>query len=215
MIGLLQKDFFILWHAYKKNLLLILALYTGMALLLEMNFMLFFLCWVMGFYVVGAISIDNYSKWDLYAACLPVKKGQIVGAKFILILLGMAAGLAYSTVMAGVLYLVHGLSFVENVFTALVTVLISLVYFGVTLVLSYKFGVEKARTGMLLLVGLGAGGIMVLFNQDALSSGALSGLAAALEARPVFWFCILVLVSAAVYLGCWAISTMLYGKKEF
>lgn len=89
MIGLLKKDFFILWHAYHKNLALVLVLYSVMALAMDLTFMVFFFAWISGFYILSGLTIDNYSKWDLYAASLPVSKRQIVGAKFILITLAL------------------------------------------------------------------------------------------------------------------------------
>lgn len=210
MTGLLYKDFYILWHAYRKNLALVAVLYGAMAVAMDMGFMLFMLCWVMGFYVIGSISIDNASKWDLYAACLPVSRGQVVGAKFLLTALALLAGCVYGGLVSGLLWLVNGTPLDESFVSIGVVAAICLAYFGVTLTLSYQFGVEKARTSMLLLVaGLGvlviAGVKMGLLDDHALVQ---------INADPLSWGLGLGAVCAAVYLICWAVSTAIYRKKE-
>lgn len=210
MSGLLYKDFYILWHAYKKNLALVALLYGAMAVAMDMGFMLFMLCWVMGFYVIGSISIDNASKWDLYAACLPVSRGQVVGAKFLLTALALLAGCVYGGLVSLLLWLVNGTPLDESFVSIGVVAAICLAYFGVTLTLSYQFGVEKARTTMLLLVA----GVSVLallgLKTDLLNPDTLAWI----EAAPLAFGLGLAAVCAAVYLACWGISTAIYSKKE-
>lgn len=211
MSGLLYKDFFILWHAYKKNLLLVAVLYGAMAVMLEMSFMLFMLCWVMGFYVIGSISIDNASKWDLYAACLPVSRRQVVGAKFLLTALALAAGCAYGVLISLLLQLINGTPLLESLVSIGVVAMVCLVYFGITLVLSYRFGVEKARTTMLLLMAGLAAVFMFALKADLLGPGILVWPEANLPALMLG----LAVISVGVYLACWGISTAIYQKKEF
>lgn len=211
MTGLLYKDLYILWHAYKKNLLLVAVLYGAMAVALEMSFMLFMLCWVMGFYVIGSISIDNASKWDLYAACLPVSRGQIVGAKFLLTALALAAGCVYGVLISLLLQLINGTPLLESLASIGVVAMICLAYFGVTLVLSYQFGVEKARTTMLLLMAGLAAAFMFALKADLLGPNVLVLSEANLPALMLG----LAVISVGIYLICWGISTALYAKKEF
>lgn len=210
MTGLLYKDLYILWHAYKKNLALVALLYGAMAVAMDLGFMLFMLCWVMGFYVIGSISIDNSSKWDLYAACLPVSRGQVVGAKFLLTALALLAGCAYGALVSCLLWLANGTPLGESLVSIGLVAAICLAYFGVTLTLSYQFGVEKARTTMLLLVaGLG---VLVIAG---VKTGLLDDHALVqINADPLPWGLGLAAVCAAVYLICWAVSTAIYRKKE-
>ncbi|MFQ8996981.1 ABC-2 transporter permease [Allofournierella massiliensis] len=214
MIGLLKKDFFILWHAYHKNLALVLVLYSVIALAMDLTFMVFFFAWISGFYILSGLTIDNYSKWDLYAASLPVSKRQIVGAKFILITLALLISFVIGTLLCGLLTLLKGTPFLENLLSLFAVSFVCLAYFGVSLVLSYKYGVEKARTAVLLAAAAVFGGVMVLGKLDLLQSFALPGLLQtlflgdlAIVVMPVC--CIL------VYLLCWAIATRIYSRKEF
>ena len=214
MIGLLKKDFFILWHAYHKNLALVLVLYSVIALAMDLTFMVFFFAWISGFYILSGLTIDNYSKWDLYAASLPVSKRQIVGAKFILITLALLISFVIGTLLCGLLTLLKGTPFLENLLSLFAVSFVCLAYFGVSLVLSYKYGVEKARTAVLLAAAAVFGGVMVLGKLDLLQSFALPGLLQtlflgdlAIVVMPVC--CIL------VYLLCGAIATRIYSRKEF
>lgn len=218
MIGLLKKDFFILWHAYRKNLALVLVLYTCMALALNATFMIFFFAWVSGFYIMGGLSIDNYSKWDLYAASLPVSKRQIVGAKFVLIAIALLISFAISTLLCGLLTLLHGEPFFENVLSAFAVCFVCLAYFGVSLALSYKFGVEKARTAVLLVVAVLFGCGVVLAKLDLPVSVALPPLLQTLflDDWALFgWGVIMPVGCTVVYIICWLIATRIYSRKEF
>ena len=176
MIGLLKKDFFILWHAYHKNLALVLVLYSVMALAMDLTFMVFFFAWISGFYILSGLTIDNYSKWDLYAASLPVSKRQIVGAKFILITLALLISFVIGTLLCGLLTLLKGTPFLENLLGLFAVSFVCLAYFGVSLVLSYKYGVEKARTAVLLAAAAVFGCLFALGKLDLLQSFALPGL---------------------------------------
>lgn len=218
MTGLVQKDFFILWHAYKKNLALVAVLYTGMALMMDMNFMLFMMCWVMGFYVIGSLGIDNSAKWDLYAASLPVSRGQLVGAKFLIMLLALAAGGAYGCLVAVAQTLINGAPLLDSLVSTGAVMLFCLVYFGITLALSYKFGTEKARTAMLLVVAGFSALILAGVRMGILNSAAPDVVTAVFEAmdlNPAPYLAGFAVFCALVYLVCWAISTAIYSKKEF
>lgn len=218
MIGLLQKDFFILWHAYKKNLALVAVLYTGMALLLDMSFMLFMMCWIMGFYIIGSLTIDNSAKWDLYAACLPVSRGQLVGAKFLIMLAALAAGGVYGCLVSLAQTLINDAPLLENLASTGAVMLFCIVYFGITLVLSYKFGPEKARSVMLLVIAGFSALILAGVRMGFLSSAAPDVVTAVFEAidlNPMPYLAGIVVFCILIYLACWAISTAIYSKKEF
>lgn len=218
MIGLLKKDFFILWHAYRKNLALVLVLYSVMALALNFSFIVFFFAWISGFYILSGLSIDNYSKWDLYAASLPVSKKQIVGAKFILITLALLISFLIGTLLCGLLTLLRGEPLLENLLGLLAVSFVCLAYFGVSLVLSYKYGVEKARTAMLLVAAAVFGGVMVLGKLDLLQGMALPGLLQTLFLGDLAiwgWAVVMPVCCILVYLLCWAIATRIYSRKEF
>lgn len=218
MIGLLKKDFFILWHAYHKNLALVLVLYSAMALAMDFTFMVFFFAWISGFYILSGLTIDNYSKWDLYAASLPVSKRQFVGAKFILITLALLISFAIGTLLCGLLALLKGEPLMENLLSLLAVSFVCLAYFGVSLALSYKYGVEKARTAVLLVAAALFGCVMMLDKLDLLQDLTLPPLLQTLFLGDLAiwgWAVVMPVGCIAVYLLCWAIATRIYSRKEF
>lgn len=144
MKGLLLKDLYILKHAYFKNLTLVLVIYTALGLAMKMSFFFNIMGWMFGFYVVGLLSLDKASNWDFYASALPLSKPQLVGEKFILLLLCALAGFAYGMVMSPLIQWRMGTPITESLLVALIVTLVVLLYFGIMMPFVYKFGVEKA-----------------------------------------------------------------------
>lgn len=180
--------------------------------------MVFFFAWISGFYILSGLTIDNYSKWDLYAASLPVSKRQIVGAKFILITLALLISFVIGTLLCGLLTLLKGTPFLENLLSLFAVSFVCLAYFGVSLVLSYKYGVEKARTAVLLAAAAVFGCLFALGKLDLLQSFALPGLLQTLFLGDLAiwgWAVVMPVCCILVYLLCWAIATRIYSRKEF
>ena len=160
MIGLLKKDLLILRRVYMKNFFLVLVLYTVLGVALQMTSFFTLMSWMYGFYVMSLFSVDNTCRWDFYAATLPVSRKTVVTAKFLLLGLCIAAGFVYSLVTAPVAYLLIGEPIAESILASLLVTLILIVYFAVTIPLTYAFGPDKARSAMLLLLGLAGGCIL-------------------------------------------------------
>ncbi|MEE0756440.1 ABC-2 transporter permease, partial [Allofournierella sp.] len=159
MIGLLKKDLLILRRVYMKNFFLVLVLYTVLGVALQMTSFFTLMSWMYGFYVMSLFSVDNTCRWDFYAATLPVSRKTVVTAKFLLLGLCIAAGFVYSLVTAPVAYLLIGEPIAESILASLLVTLILIVYFAVTIPLTYAFGPDKARSAMLLALVVVGGGI--------------------------------------------------------
>lgn len=215
MIGLMHKDLCILANSYKKNLTSIFVLYTILALFLKMSFFGYLFGWILGLYIVSSVSMDHYSKWDLYASCLPITSAQIVGAKSLLILFALLLGLLYSIVLcliAGLLEPQYSLT--ENIFSSFVCFLLALPYFGFSLALSYKFSPEKARsammTGLVVFIGLG-----LLLSASDHSSTALFQLVNLLNKHFVLFAVGIAAACILLYLLSWFLAAKWYQQKEF
>ena len=199
MKGLLCKDWAILVNSYKKNFLIMVVLYLGMAVCLHMNYLCYALVAVCGVYASSTMNFDDYAHWDTYARTLPVTPGQVVGCKYLLGLLFTLFG----SVCAAVLLIAA----------------FSLLLFAVNMPFSYKFGAVRARTWVYLVAFFGV--FLIIFAMEHLPylqrSSVISQLDAlgnALTAQPV----LLLLPCAAVlllYLGSWALSVQIYQRKEF
>ena len=101
MIGLLRKELYGLNTLYKKSLLMVAVIYGVLIFTTKNDFFLYFGIFVMMFYSISNLSLDDSSGWGRYARTLPVSDRAVVGAKFVasfLYLLGGALfGLAVGT----------------------------------------------------------------------------------------------------------------------
>ena len=214
MIGLLKKDLLILRRVYMKNFFLVLVLYTVLGVALQMTSFFTLMSWMYGFYVMSLFSVDNTCRWDFYAATLPVSRKTVVTAKFLLLGLCIAAGFVYSLVTAPVAYLLIGEPIVESILASLLVTLILIVYFAVTIPLTYAFGPDKARSAMLLALVVVGGGIFAAASLGD-AGGLLTAMFGWMETSLVPGIGVLAGVAAAVCLICWLASCRIYERKEF
>lgn len=215
MKGLLLKDFYILKHVYAKNLTLVLVLYTGLGLAMKMPFFFNILGWMFGFYAVGLLSIDKSSNWDFYACTMPITKSLLVGEKFVLLLLCSLLGFLFSILTSPLLLWRMGTPIPETLFTAAAVFLVVTLYFGLMMPFTYKFGVEKARTGMLLLLAAFGGSVMFLGSTGVLGNETPLALIGWIDENIALTLCLLAALAVTMYLACWLISVAIYNKKEF
>ena len=210
MMGLLHKDQMTIWSSYRKNFLLVVVLYTAMAYTLDMAFMLFALVFMGGLYIASTLSFDEMSHWDAYARTLPVSPGQLVGAKYLLALGWMAGSFVLAEILLTVSDLFKG-ELQENLMYNLAGCLVSLglvlIYYALTLPLSYKLGVA---------IGISVG--LVAFTSYATqsdSSSLASPVIAMDETSLLFFSGGLIAAGLVLFVISWWISTMIYTKKEF
>lgn len=144
MKGLLYKDLTLIVVSYRMNFVFLLVVYTAMAFALQMDFMAYALVFVVGLYASTTISMDENSRWDLYARTLPVTPGQIVAGKFLLTLGCTTVGAALSFLLLAVMP--HNPPLPEAAAGLAAAVTTTLVYGALVIPLSYKFGAAKARS---------------------------------------------------------------------
>ena len=166
MIGLMRKDLFVADKSGR--LLLILALVFSvipsmgafgstyammMALMMPLN----------------SIAYDEKSKWDRYAAMLPYRAGQLVWSKYLLSYFFTLLGggiIVLGTFLRG---MVTGAADWHE--TAEMSVMLAVVMLFITAVglpVLYRFGSEKGRLAMILIMGVGVGaalGVMGVFGK--------------------------------------------------
>lgn len=152
-----------------------------------------------------ATALDEQSKWNVYAQCMPLSRKQIVKAKYLMVLIVSTAALVISLLVTA-LGLLHGPvnwgeAFLVNggVFCML------LVMCAITLPLMYKLGVEKARLAIMLVYLLCIAPFFIILNN-----------AEAMQLFTAWWAMLLVpLVAMAVFLASYFISVRIYRNKEF
>lgn len=165
MIGLLKKDLYVADKSGR--LLLVLALVFSMVpslgafgstYAMMMAFML----------PLNSIAYDERCKWDRYAAMLPYKPEQIVWSKYVLSYIYTL--LAECIIILGALVrsrLKDMLDMAEEIQTGMALVVAMLLITALGLPMLYRFGSEKGRLVMILVMGAGIGialGIMSIFD---------------------------------------------------
>ena len=152
MLVLIKKDFLMLKGNFKTWLIL-LFVYIVMAFqeLMSLTFLLPFMCVVT---MLSTFSYDSYNKWDAYVCSLPDGRKNSVRAKYIATLLLIFVTVLITTILTIIIgyYRTNAVnleSIVESLVGAIfaTTLLQSIMYPAI-----YKFGVEKARIAMFIVV---------------------------------------------------------------
>lgn len=162
MIGLLKKDLFVAERSGRMLLVLALvfSLIPGMGSFGSTYAMMLALMMP-----ITSIAYDERCKWDRYAAMLPYTPGQLVWSKYLL---------AYIYTLLGGGIIVLG-SFLRGLTTSAVdwketiemTGLLGIVMLfamALGLPLIYRFGSEKGRFAMIVVMGVGVGVAMALMG---------------------------------------------------
>ena len=217
MIGLLRKELYGLNSLYKKQLPLVAALYAVLVLSTGQDFFLYFGVWMMLFYSVSGLSLDDSCGWGRYARTLPVTSAQVVGAKFLASLVYMAIALVYGAVLGVLHRLVNsgGAGGYGQLFGGLAVVsLVAMVMVFALYPFAFKYGVEKARNGLLVVWAVLFGGFFLLGDRlDEILP--LETVSASLEQSPLLWLAGAVVLALALIGIFFAASCRIYGKKEF
>lgn len=168
MKGLLIKDLLNM-RRYAKLMLLFALFYAVLFSASGMTGISSVIVLVFSMLVITTISYDDMAKWDRYALTMPVTKRDIVCSKYVLLLLFTGAGVVLSLIIEAIIAVVQRqINIPETLMAAEAVLLISLLFGAVMLPLIYRFGAEKARILLLLVVLLPTvlitGGMTLLKN---------------------------------------------------
>lgn len=217
MKGLFLKDWYGLLGMYKKNLMLVLVLYAALSLILNMPFFLFMTPWLLGFYTLSSFSLDESCRWNLYARTLPVSSRQIVGGKFLLAISWILPGTIYAGVVGAAVCLLHpGETLASDMAVSSVVVgVIAIDMISILLAMTFRAGVEKARS-LFFLIFIGFFLIIFLGGQiGMLDDARLVAVLASIAAFPLLWALGALAVAILIPVICFSLSCRIYANKEF
>jgi hypothetical protein len=157
MKGLLYKDFVAILCSYKKNVLLVFAVYILLGFGMKMPLMLCMLAFFTGIYALSCLTFDETAHFDAYARTLPITPGQIVAARYLAGLICMGAGV----VVSGVLLAVYPLIFaaeegyaLQSAASCLAALSTTLLYYAIAYPLSFQVGAAKSRSYVMIVMAL-------------------------------------------------------------
>ena len=146
MCGLIWKDFLVLRKNLRLYVLFLLG-YLGMALLgiFDLTFVTTFCSVILMILPISAFSYDEFARWDRYARTLPLSTRQLVGGRYLFVLLLMLAVAAIGAVSAVLLSFTGSVDLWESLGTQLVSLGAALFIVDVMFPLNYRLGPERAR----------------------------------------------------------------------
>lgn len=146
MCGLIWKDFLVLRKTLRLYVLFLLG-YLGMALLgiFDLTFVTTFCSVILMILPISAFSYDEFARWDRYARTLPLSTRQLVGGRYLFVLLLMLAVAAIGAVSAVLLSFTGSVDLWESLGTQLVSLGAALFIVDVMFPLNYRLGPERAR----------------------------------------------------------------------
>ena len=217
MKGLFLKDWYGLLGMYKKNLLLVLVLYAALSMILNMPFFLFMTPWLLGFYTLSSFSLDESCRWNLYARTLPVSSRQIVGGKFLLAISWILPGTIYAGVVGrrSACFIPVRTLASDMAVSSVVVGVIAIDMISILLAMTFRAGVEKARS-LFFLIFIGFFLIIFLGGQiGMLDDAGFVAVLASIAAFPLLWALGALVVAILIPVICFSLSCRIYANKEF
>lgn len=204
MIGLILKDLFTLTRQALMYIVFI-AVFSLMPGYNMASFAVIMACMM----PVTALAYDERSHWDRLAASMPYTTAQLVLSKYLMGLILMLCSMALGIIALPLQRLVNpDVSLPELLSVSLGALGAGMLIQGVLLPVMFRFGTEKARLFMLVLMGAVFAGIAALGQaQDALRSfmeGMNGGAVAAVLAG----------LAATVYLVSMPLSIRAYRRRN-
>lgn len=161
MIGLLKKDLYVADKTGR--LLLVLALVFSLLPSLRSFGCTYAMMLVM--IPLNAIAYDEKSRWDRYAAMLPYRAEQLVWSKYLLAYLFTLLGGAIIVVSAAIQGAATGAADWRETLEMTAMLAGSMLFVtALGLPALYRFGAEKGRYVMILVMGVGVGAALALMG---------------------------------------------------
>ncbi|MEG2377789.1 MAG: ABC-2 transporter permease [Clostridia bacterium] len=203
MTGLILKDLINLKKVVGIYcVLIVFYIIMGISMKNGASFMCAILCFIGVMLPMSAMAFDEQSKWDAYAATLPISRKTIVLSRYLLGVLMAAIAL-----LASILFvLITSKNVAAEIPTLKGTASIGILFFSAIMQPLFKFGVEKGRIMMFIVV------FVVIFGATLIPKliGGMPSETAAMSA-----IIALPVISVAVLIASFFISVGIYRKKEF
>ena len=210
MLGFIKKDLLMI-KSNLKVLIILMFVYGVMVYRGEMN-LSFLLPFMSVMIMMSTFSYDTYNKWDAYAIALPNGRKNSVRSKYLATILLIISTTIILTILSVVIsYAQSNVLDFENIISTILgavfatTLLQSFMYPAI-----YKFGVEKARIGIFIVVfGIAIiGGIVAKFIN-------FESIFKTLDNLGNYWMIILPMIMIVVLYLSYRISEGIYKKKEY
>lgn len=156
MKSLMLKDIIAL-KSYLKTLFVLIGFFVVVTFSMdEPSFLSGMIILTVTMFPITTFSYDKFAKWDLFSQTLPITRKQAVTSKYMLGLMSIALGVMVAIVLYFVISIVKSLK-LEVFFTLQANIaigLVAVIFLSIMLPLVYKFGVERSRLLMIMVLGI-------------------------------------------------------------
>ena len=210
MIGFIKKDLAMI-KSNLKLLGILIVVYAIMGLMgkMDISFIIPFMCVMI---MISTFSYDNYNKWDAYSISLPNGRTNSVKSKYITTILMTIIVSIITVILAFIISYVNTkvINYEQILVTMFGTVFGTLLVLTVMYPIIYKFGVEKARIGIFLIVfGTVIIGSLLANYID------ITNLLKSLSFLKDYLIIILIIITLIMVYASYKISEKIFTKKEF
>ena len=206
MLGLIKKDFLIIKNNLKLIIVMLMVFFI-MALGGQFNIS-FIPTFIIVMLFISTFSYDEYNNWDAYAITLPGGRKSIVKSKYITSLFLTLLSAVITVLLNCLISVINNTDVNEFISSLLGSICAIVIIQSIMYPLIFKFGMEKGRIVLFILVFVMVGVIsllkkiiktpdilVVLFND--------------------YWFIVIPIILVISLLISYKISEKIYLKKEF
>lgn len=206
MLGLIKKDFLIIKNNLKLIIVMLMVFFI-MALGGQFNIS-FIPTFIIVMLFISTFSYDEYNNWDAYAITLPGGRKNIVKSKYIASLFLTLLSAVITVLLNYLISVINNTAVNELISSLLGSICAIVIIQSIMYPLIFKFGMEKGRIVLFILVFVMVGVIsllkniiktpnilVVLFND--------------------YWFIVIPIILVISLLISYKISEKIYLKKEF
>ena len=210
MIGFIKKDLAMIKSNFKLlGVLIVVYAIMGLMNKMDISFILPFMCVMI---MISSFSYDNYNKWDAYSISLPNGRKNSVKSKYITTILMTLIVSIITVVLSFIISYVNTqtINYEQILVTIFGTIFGTLLVLTIMYPIIYKFGVEKARIGIFILVfGIVIIGSLLATYVD------LSNILKVLTFLEDYLIIILIVIAIIMVYVSYLISLRINLKKEF
>ena len=218
--GLIIKDLLQL-KTYRKTLILFIFVFVVSGMQQEtmdsaMSMITIMLILVFGMVGIGTFSYDEMAKADRYILTLPLTRKEVVTAKYVLVILLTLIGAVVGVLASGIISYVMSKElpdFLELISYALGGILGIAFVEGIQIPCIYKFGAEKGRIQIFIVIAIMAfllGGIFYIGEKININLPVNNILNILTNYMPL----VLLTATVIIYFVSYKIAYKLYSKKE-
>ena len=209
MLALIKKDLLLMKNNLKLiGIMLIIFFFMALQGTYDLAFLPAMIC-IMIF--MSTFSYDEYNKWDAYAITMPNGRKNIVKSKYIATLILVGISIIITLVLNITIGYINKNLDLEQIISIMSGCLLAIIIIeSILYPIIFKFGIEKGRIGLFIVVF----GIVSI----------ISGLSKVLNVEtPInfinfiekYWFIIIPIIAIIFLIISYKISERIYLKKEF